>query len=116
MTQFASDKKRLDALKFNSARWLTFSKRTTPGIVVAGTVIGSEKAGKIHQVRVSIGMNSNEPVVAVASQDNPDLNPGDRVLVLGSIVERPSERLIGYDGDEATAIWSGMTLKLPIEK
>jgi hypothetical protein len=116
VSQFASDKKRLDALKFNAARWLSFSKRTTPGIVVAGTVIGSESAGKLHHVKLGIGLNREEPVVTVVTRADPHLNPGDTAFVLGSIVERPGERLIGYDGDEPIAIWSGMALKLPVEK
>ncbi len=114
--QFAADQKRLDALKFNAGRWLGFGKRTTPGLVVAGTVESAEQVGKLHHVKLAIGPGSDAPIVTIVGAQVPALEPGDQSLVLGVIVDNPSEQLAGYEGDEATVIWSGVTLKLPAAK
>jgi hypothetical protein len=113
MMQLAADKKRLDAMKYNAARWLGFSKRTTPGIALAGSVQSCEPVGKLYELKLAAGLNSDEPVVLVLCTENPHLSTGDEALVLGAIVDNPGERVIGYEGDEPLAIWSGMTLALP---
>ena len=111
LEQFAADSKRVDALKFNAARWLGFAKRTTPGIVLAGKVESAERVGKLYEVKVGIGLDSAAPVVTVISGTNPKLAPGDAAFVLGTIVDNPSENLAGYDGNEPQVVWSGMAVK-----
>ncbi len=114
--QFASEKKRLDALKYNAGRWLDFSKRTTPGVVVAGTVQSCEPSGKLYEVKLGIGVSTDDPIVTVLHKSDPQLVQGDQALLLGAIVDDPGEKVIGYEGLEPMAIWSGMTIKLPAAK
>ena len=51
--EFATDAKRIESLKFNSARWLAFARRTTPGIMLAGKV--QSCAARRQAVRSSPG-------------------------------------------------------------
>jgi hypothetical protein len=116
LLQFASDKKRLDALKYNAGRWLDFSKRTTSGVVVAGTVQSCEPSGQLYEVKLGIGIATDDPVVTVLHKSDPHLAQGDQALLLGAIVDNPIEKVSGYEGLEPMAIWSGMTMKLPAAK
>jgi len=109
--QFASDPKRLEALKFNAGRWMTFAKRTTPGIMVAGTVEKVDQVGKLYHVHLNPG--GNAPAVTVITATNPQRAPSDEAFALGSIIEHPAQELAGYQGDDGAVVWSGMTFKLP---
>jgi hypothetical protein len=114
--QFVGDQKRLDAIKYNAGRWLGYPKRTTQGIMLAGTVQEVEQVGKLYQLKLGIGIESDAPIITVLQNKNPRLNPGDQAYVLGSIVADPAENLAGYEGDEPEIVWSGMTLMVPAAK
>jgi hypothetical protein len=113
LLQLTADPQRLKAVKANAAKWLRYTKRTTPGIVLAGTVQSVEPMGKLYQIQLR--MTADAPVVTVISATDPRLSPEDEALTLGSIVEDPGEHLAGYEGSAAAVVWSGMTLKLPPE-
>jgi hypothetical protein len=110
--EFAADAKRMESLKFNSARWLAFGRRTTPGVMLAGKVQSAQPVGKLYEVRLAIGEESESPVVTVLSATDPQVSPGDNTVVYGSIMDRPAEQLAGYQGDEATVVWNGLLVKL----
>lgn len=111
MQQMAGDAARLKELRSYAARWLAFGKRTTPGIVLAGTVERVEQVGKLFLVGVKL--TDEAPGVEVVSPVDPRVEAGDEVIVMGTIVETPSEQLAGYDGAEPVAIWSGVTFRVP---
>ena len=111
--ELAGDAARRSELKSYGAKWLAFPNRTTPGIVLSGTVQSAEQIGKLYQVKIA--MAADAPTVTVVSNFDPQLDRGDEVLALGSIVERPQEQLSGYEGTDAALVWSGMTLKVPSE-
>ena len=110
---FAGDKKRLEALAFNAPRWLAFTKRTTAGIMLAGTVQTVEHVGKLYRVEIRLGTAANAPLAMVVSPTDPHLTPNDEAVTLGSIVDHPAEQLTDYDGPESSLVWNGMTLKVP---
>jgi hypothetical protein len=112
--EFVADPLRLKELKSYGAKWLVYAKRTTPGIVLAGTVQSAEQIGKLHQIKVQLAADA--PIVTLVSKINPGVEANDEVLALGSIVERPEDQLAGYEGSEPAVVWSGLTLKLPAEK
>ena len=112
LRRFATDAKRLDALKYNAGRWLAFPRRTTPGIMLAGTVQSAEPVGGLHEIKLGIGLDSDAPIVTVLAADAPDFVTGDQAIVLGSIVDNPADNVAGYQGSEPTAVWNGMAIKL----
>ncbi len=111
-----ADKRRLEAVAYNGPRWLAFNKRTTTGIMLAGSVEAVEQIGKLYCVEMKMGAAADSPVITVVSAADPHLAPGDETVTLGSIVEHPDERLNGYSGSGATVVWSGMTLKVSDSK
>ncbi len=106
----AADPKRLEALRGNAARWLAFPKRTTEGIMLAGTVADVEHVGKLYYVKLELGGDSETTIVC--SQD-PKLSPRGEAVALGTIVEHPEQQLAGYEGIDTPVVWSGLTLELP---
>ncbi len=106
----AADPKRLDALRGNAARWMAFSKRTTEGIVLAGTVADVEHVGKLYYVKLELGPSSETTIVC---SHDPKLAPHGEAIALGTIVEHPEQQLAGYEGLDTPVVWSGLTLELP---
>jgi hypothetical protein len=111
----AADPKQLDALALFATRWLAYPKRTTSGIVLAGAVQEVERQGKLYYAKVQVGRASDSPLVTVVSTKDPRLDLDDEALTMGSIVERPSEQLPGYEGSDSTVVWSGLTVRLSSE-
>jgi hypothetical protein len=94
--------------------WLDSGRRTTNGVVLAGTVRKLSRRGDFHLAElVLFGMPK---VVTVASLASPPLAERDRVLVAGSIVEHPARHVPGYDGNLPLFVWGGYPLKLPGER
>lgn len=107
MRQLARDKDRLKELGAFAAKWLGFGKRTTPGIVLAGTVESAEQVGKLHHITVKL--TDDAPSVEIVSHNDPGVAAGDQVIVLGTIVQQPDEHLAGYEGTAPVVVWSGVT-------
>jgi hypothetical protein len=110
--QLASDPRRLEALSVFGARWLGFPKRTTDGVVVTGKVESTEQVGRLHHIKARLGSGADEKLVTIVTAKDPQLASGDSVLALGTIVDRPGEQLVGYEGTEPSVVWSGLTMKL----
>jgi hypothetical protein len=109
LRQLSSDADRLKELRAYAAKWLAFGKRTTPGIVLAGTIEATEHIGKLYHLTVKL--TDEAPSVEIVSRDDPRVDVGDEVIVLGAIIEQPVEQLAGYEGSSAVAVWSGITFK-----
>jgi hypothetical protein len=112
LEQLASDPKQIESLKLFGARWFAFPKRTTNGVVLAGTVDSVDQAGRLFHTRIKPAQDSGDAVTIVSAKD-PQLAAGDEVITLGSIVEDPADQVAGYEGSEPSVVWSGMTLKVP---
>jgi hypothetical protein len=111
--QLAADPRRLESLKVFGARWLGFPKRTTDGVVVSGTVESAEQVGQLFHTKARLGSGADAPLVTIVSAADPQLASGDTVVALGSIVDRPTEEIAGYQGSEPSVVWSGMAMKVP---
>lgn len=110
--QLAADPKRFERLKIFGARWFAFPRRTTNGVVLAGTVESVDQIGKLFHTKVQSGPDAGATAVTVVSANDPQLEVGNEVMTFGSIVEEPADQLVGYEGSEPAVVWSGMTLKM----
>ena len=111
--ELAAEPTQLKELKSYGAKWLAFGKRTTEGVVLAGTVQSAEQIGKLYHVKIELAADA--PPQTLVTKNDPRVQAGDAVVSLGSIVKRPLEQLNGYEGSDAQVVWSGMTLKLPAQ-
>jgi hypothetical protein len=90
--------------------WLNSPNRDEAGAVLAGTVNEVRQAGSLDELRLVL---FGQPVeVTVVSAIRGPLQPGDRAVVAGAIVEQPAANLVGYEGNEPVVIWGGMAVKL----
>ena len=85
-------------------------ERTDNGILLAGTVESSLKLGQTHGA--SVQLIGAESTLFVLSKTLMPAKVGDRVLVLGSIVDKPAENMVGVDTSMRRVIWSRMTVNL----
>jgi hypothetical protein len=111
LEQLAADPRQVELLKVFGARWFAFPKRTTNGVVLAGTVESVDQVGPLYHAKVRQGPAAGSVTIVCAK--DPRLEIDDEVLTLGSIVEQPQDQLAGYEGSEPAVVWSGMTLKIP---
>ena len=112
--QLAADPKRFELLKIFGARWFAFPRRTTNGVVLAGTVESVDQIGKLFHTKLKSGPDAGAKAVTVVSVNDPQLEVGNEVMTFGSIVEEPADQLVGYEGGEPAVVWSGMTLKISL--
>lgn len=80
------------------------------GILLAGTLDAVGREGRLHWGRVILP-GSARPVMIVSRTGLPG-KPGDDLGVLGVVVDRPREELVGYAGDEPRVIWVGLATRL----
>lgn len=85
--------------------------RRSRGIAVAGVVAETGRAGRLHWAKIRLS-GSNDQLTAVSRLGLP-ARAGEPLLVLGSVVERPAEELVGYEGDLPWVIWVGASARLP---
>lgn len=88
------------------------SQRLTNGIALAGTVQAVAAEGALFRIQLVL-LGLPRTVIVYSSQPpEPAFSPGDRVLILGSIVDSPGENLAGYRGNLTQVVWGGLPLKL----
>lgn len=83
----------------------------TSGILLAGTVQELGQSGDFHWARLVLFGLGDE--IIVVSESPVRAQPQARMLVAGSIVDRPRERLAGYTGTAARVVLGGFPLVLP---
>ena len=110
LREFTQDGNKFTEIGRAAAKWLTLPKRASDGVLLAGTVKSQAKKDSLYEVQVALPGDST---VTVVSDKDPKLAADSRVIVLGSIVEKPAEKIIGYAGDQPLVVWSGMILSPP---
>ena len=87
-----------------------------PGILLAGTVKDFRAAGS--QFETILELVRDKRLVTVVSAKNPQdsYKVDDQVLILGSIVRDPKEKLAGYKGEATIVVRCGHAMVLPAEK
>lgn len=88
------------------------SQRQTNGIILAGTVQSVAEEGPLCRIQLVLFGVPRTVVVYSPQPPHPDFTPADRVLILGSIVDSPSDNLAGYQGKLTQVVWGGLPLKL----
>jgi hypothetical protein len=108
-------KKNLDAIGELAATWIRLKEnRPGDGIMLAGTVKSIAPQGKLFDTEVQL-FSKDRQMVTVMSKLDPTqkFTEGDRVIILGSVVDEPSLKLAGYEGNLPLVIWGGFPVALP---
>lgn len=107
----ASDQAKQNALGRLAGYHLAETSRATSGVLLAGTVQSIDRQGRLFTTRlVLFGLPE---VVTVVSTARPPLKATDKVLVAGSIIDQPRDKLLEYEGTLPQIVWGGLPVKLP---
>ena len=111
LSRCAAVQQNLNTIGRLAGRRLEATGDESDGILLAGTVHETAGDGDVYLLRIVLfGLPK---VVTVASARRSILGPKDRVVILGTVVRRPRENLIGYDGRLPLIVWGGMPVRLP---
>lgn len=115
LTQAANEPVKLNSIGSLAARKLD-AEGGDPGILLAGTVKEFRAAGR--QFETTLELVKDKRLVTVVSSKNPQdtYQVDDQVLILGSIVRDPKEKLAGYEGEASLVVKSGHAMVLPAEE
>jgi hypothetical protein len=91
-----------------ASRWLKHDRRTNQGSVFVGEVRRLGMQGLWTENEIEIGTGEHHTVVHVLTE-GVKFSTGDAAGVIGAIIDRPSERIAGYEGDAAQVVVAGYT-------
>lgn len=114
LAELGSSQSKIDEIGSAAGKWLSLpaEKRTAEkGVLLAGTVLEASHSGNMHRLNLMLA-GKGEPISVYSAKDS-GAEPGDIVLVLGSVIVNPQETLHNFTEDESTVVWQGLTVKLP---
>jgi hypothetical protein len=101
--EIAAESDSPDHLGRAAAKWLQFAKRgANAGIVLSGTVVSTTVQGKLCEVVLQIAPDATTSFVGPC---DPQWPVGQRLLVVGTIVDDAKTNLAGYEGDSGQVVW-----------
>lgn len=112
LTQLAADPTKFSQIGKAGSQWLNLDpakQGDDKGIFLAGKVEEVAKSGNLFRVRL-LTSGDNTPI-SIYAPNRPDLTVGDNVLLLGSIIIDPQEKLYNFRDDEKTVVWHGLSVK-----
>jgi hypothetical protein len=89
-------------------RWLGHDRRTNEGALFVGTVRDLGVQGPWTESVIKVGDGELSVEVRVLT-DGLKFTTGAEAGVAGAIVDRPQERIAGYQGDAAQVVIAGFT-------
>jgi hypothetical protein len=89
-----------------AARWLQHERRQNQGVVLIGRVRDLQPNGKWTQYTIDVPLGEGT-VAATVLMDRISFTTGDEVAVVGAILQKPLQRLTGYQGEAAEVVIAG---------
>jgi hypothetical protein len=105
---FATQADKLAMIGNRSAAWLDQTDRPSQGVFLFGTVKKITASAELYETRLELAAIKKRSVTVVSRVDpRGTFNVGDRILMLGAIVEQPDRNLLGYEGGEPIVVMGG---------
>jgi hypothetical protein len=92
--------------------WIGSKHRTHGGVFFGGTIVERKERGSVVEAQVDIGSGAPLSVLMLPVLANQLEAGGGPVGIVGSLVERPSEAISGFEGEAPQAIWVGRVVDL----
>jgi hypothetical protein len=93
-----------------AAQRIADGKRTSDGVLLAGTITEKSLQGRYHLTRIVL-LGQPAPVAVLSSKPIP-FQPGERVAVAGCIVQHPADEIEDYRGENSPLVWGGLPLRV----
>ncbi len=93
---------------------LSLSKDSRPdqGVVLFGRIQSVEQQGKLWETRLEMPASGGPNVIPIFASEKPSHDPGATVIILGAIVDEPSQHIPEYRGSLPSVVWSGQAVTL----
>jgi hypothetical protein len=112
MSEAAADEKKIVEIGKAGATWMGLPQRGEhQGVLLAGTAEQIDKTPSGYTLKLRV--HPAKQPVDVLTPNDPGAAEGDRVILIGSVVDRPKENILGYGGDDTPVVWLGHLEKLP---
>ncbi len=113
LSTFARQPKKLAMIGNQTSAWLDQPARPNQGIFLFGTVKRIKMSGQIFETELELAALQKRTVTVVSRIDpRQTFGAGDRILMLGAIVEQPARNLLGYEGNEPMVVMGGFPVIL----
>jgi hypothetical protein len=110
---FVKQPKKLAMIGNQAAAWLERTDRPHQGIFLFGTVKRIQARGQLFETEVELAARQERTVTVVSRVDpRRSFGSGDRILLLGAVVEQPEQNLLGYEGSESMVVMGGFPVVL----
>lgn len=108
LRSFSDKPGKLRLIAQSGESWVMSAERNEPGVILIGAVESIGMRGKWFQTTLQLDTRSKREVVVV-SRRNPRLayDIGEKIILLGSIVDDPRSDLEDYDGEAAFVVAGG---------
>ena len=108
-----SDHKVSEAIGRLAGFQLDQTRHKDHGIALAGTVQELSQVGSLYAMKIVLFGLPKVVTVVSWRPAQPAIKEHDRVIILGSIVDNPTDNLLGYEGRLPQVVWGGLPAKLP---
>lgn len=114
LKSFGKQPKKLAMIGNQAAACLNQPDRPSPGVLLFGTVQQIIPAGSLYETHLELA-SLQECSVTIVSRVDPrtTFRPGDRILMLGAVVQDPRNNLLGYQGSEPMVVMGGFPVLMP---
>lgn len=110
---FANQPRKLAMIGNQTVEWLDRSTRPTEGVFMFGTVREITGTGRVYETKLELAALEKRLVTVVSRVDpRRTFAAGDRILMLGAIVDQPERNLLGYEGNDARVVMGGFPVLL----
>jgi hypothetical protein len=107
LTPLAADDERLGSIRLLGSRWPTYSQRDNGGVLLTGTIADIKEEGELFVTHLAVSEDQDAIAVYSAADPADHYERGSAVLLLGAIIEDPTDAVAGYQGDADWLIWLG---------
>lgn len=91
---------------------LTSGTRSNDGVVLIGRLRNVKPSGPLFEIEIELDGNSQSVYAITADDPTGSLNSGERLVMLGAVVDDPKNNLGGYQGVHKQVVWSGFVIAL----
>ena len=112
LKEISQSPKRLTAITNRAPAWLNEIQRGTEGIFLYGRIESIKKDDLYYETRLDVYSEPKRQltVVSVVDPAKGNLKKGQSVIILGTIVESPQKKLVGFSGSQSFVVFGGYPL------
>jgi hypothetical protein len=113
LQSFSRQPNKLAMIGNRTAQWLDQTNRPNRGVFLFGTVKRIEPLGSLFVTQLELASRKQQALSIVSRVDPaPFYRPGDRILMLGAIIDNPADNLVGYEGHAGRVVMGSFPTSL----